>query len=352
MIVRHFAAGLLALVTAGTLAACGDDGGDSRDGTAGAATDLMPAAEGATQYPLTLDTAWGTSELPERPQRVAAVTPSARDVEMLVALGVTPVAAPQTYQGLVWNEGIGEVATVFENQDSGITPYEAVAEADPDVILAFGKDYSDEFDHLSDIAPVVGVAEKKDAENRDWKPELTRIAEALDLQATGQKVIDDYDAWFATAREDNPQFAGKTATYLVQYPSDLVYFSKPGSDTEKLLVNLGLAPNPLARGFTQGAKPSVSTEKLAEIDGDAVIISNNTNSPEELDSLLTGTALFKSLDVTKGDHVAVLFNTGDGYDWEGKHYEGNLAWALAQGGPLGTKFAAEQLIPILTEALS
>lgn len=353
MIARRIVAGLIALATAGTLAACGgDDDRDSRD--TGAATDLMPAAEGTTTYPLTLDTAWGSSELAARPARVAAVTPSARDVEMLAALGVTPVVAPQTFQGLVWNEGLGEVASVYENQSSGITPFETVAEADPDVILAFGKDYSTEFDQLSAIAPVVSVATKEEAEARDWKPELARIAEALDLQDAGRQVVEDYDAWFADARKDNPQFAGKTATYLVQYPSDpgLVYFSKPGSDTESLLVNLGFVPNPLARGFTQGAKPTVSSEKLAEIDADAVVISNNTDSPEELEKLLTGTALYRNLDVVRQGHVAVLFNTGDGYDWEGKHYDGNLAWALAQGGPLGTRFAAEQLIPILDRALA
>src|SRR5262245_55277299 len=35
---------------------------------------LLPPAEGMTQYPLTLNTAWGEVTIPERPERVVAAS--------------------------------------------------------------------------------------------------------------------------------------------------------------------------------------------------------------------------------------------------------------------------------------
>lgn len=52
---------------------------------------LLPAAEQTTSYPLTLESPFGETVLPERPERIAAVAPTAIDTELLLALGVTPI---------------------------------------------------------------------------------------------------------------------------------------------------------------------------------------------------------------------------------------------------------------------
>ena len=59
--------------------------------TPGSEGNALPAAEGTTTYPLTLESPYGTSILEKRPERVAAIVPNAVDTEMLLALGVKPV---------------------------------------------------------------------------------------------------------------------------------------------------------------------------------------------------------------------------------------------------------------------
>lgn len=354
---------LAVALTAVALALAGCSGSGDGDASAGAdATQSgstsaggtsMPEGEGSTEYPLTVETAWGESTLEERPDRVAAVSPTARDVELLAMLGVTPVIAPESVERSVWTLDAvpGEIETMFVESDAGLTPAEEIAAADPDLIIAFGKNLTDEYETLSTIAPVVAATSEEDAESADWRAELRAIGAALDLEEAAEEAISEHEAWFEQARADNPQFEGLTSTYLVQYAAEygLAYFSTPGSDAEQLFLDLGFAPNPLAEEFA--ADDTVSSELLSMVDADVLLVANNTNDEAELEKLLTGNQLFQNLEVVQDDHYAIINGTDEGYEFNGEEHEGNLAWALASAGPLGKQWAAEQLIPILADTI-
>lgn len=335
------------------LTGCSTGDGDEAPSGSGAEGDL-PAAEGTTEYPLALETAWGETVLEERPDRIAAISPTARDVELLAMLGVTPVIAPQPVERATWTLDAlpGEIETIYEADASGITPHEAVAAAEPDLIIVFGKSIADEYEQLSAIAPIVGAPTEEAATLADWKAELRAIAAALDLSGAAEEAIAAHDDWFETVRAENPEFEGLTATYLVQYSAEsgLHYFSSTGSDPEQLLLDLGFEPNPLAEGFVDD--PLVSSELLSQIEADVLIVANTSNSEDELEQVLTGTELFQNLDVVQRGDYAILNSTESGYEFDGEEYEGNLAWALAASGPLGKQWAAEQLVPVLQSALA
>lgn len=336
------------------MAACsGASGGGGDSDGAGAEGDL-PTAEGITSYPLTLATAWGETELTERPRRIAAVSPTGRDSELLALLGITPVIAPETVDRALWTLDAmpAEIPETFPGDSDGITPHETVAAARPDLIVVFGKSLSGEFDQLSAIAPVLAATSEEEALEADWRTELTALGEALDLAGTAATAIEDHETWFATARDENPEFDGLTSTYAVQYAEEwgLAYFSSTGSDSEQLFLDLGFAPNPLAEQFVED--DAVSAELISELDADVLVIANNTEVEGEFGRLLTDQELFGKLEVAQDGHVAVLDMADDGYGYEGEEHEGNLAWALAQGGPLGKQWAAEQLIPILQATLT
>jgi iron complex transport system substrate-binding protein len=331
----------------------GADGAGASDGGGDAASGL-PAAEGTTTYPLTLTTAWGETELTERPVRIAAVSPTGRDSELLGLLGITPVIAPETVERAIWTLDAlpGEIPELFPGDSEGITPHETVAAAEPDLIVVFGKSLSGEFEQLSAIAPVLAATSEDAALEADWRSELTALGEALDLAAAAGTAITEHDSWFGTAREENAEFEGLTSTYVIQYAEEwgLSYFSATGTDTEQLFLDLGFAPNPLAEQFVDD--DVVSGELLSQLEADVLVIADNTQAEEDFERLLTGQELFQQLDVAQRGHVAELHWTDTGYVFEGEGHEGNLAWALAQGGPLGKRWAAEQLIPILRTTLS
>ncbi|MFC5905343.1 ABC transporter substrate-binding protein, partial [Streptomyces zhihengii] len=139
------------------LTACGGESGDhgKGDGT----------TDGASrQFPMTIEHALGTTEIPSKPQRVATVN-WAND-EVPLALGVVPVGMAKATFGdddndgvLPWTEDrlkeLGAKTPVLFDETDGID-FEAVADTKPDVILAaYSGLTKQDYETLSQIAPVV-----------------------------------------------------------------------------------------------------------------------------------------------------------------------------------------------------
>lgn len=85
-----------------TLSACSTEmtaGDTEQTAAASEASSLLPAGEGTTEYPLTLETPFGETVLEERPERVAVVSAVGVDTESLLALNAVPVFAVAKYDG-------------------------------------------------------------------------------------------------------------------------------------------------------------------------------------------------------------------------------------------------------------
>ena len=147
-------AAITAAATLG-LAACatGSPSGGSGDSNA----DAGASAEG---YPLTIETALGTATLEDEPERIATVNWANHEVPL--ALGVVPVGMAAANFGDDDGDGLlpwvseklqelgGETPVLFDETD-GID-FEAVADTDPDVILAAYSGLTQEdYDTLSEI---------------------------------------------------------------------------------------------------------------------------------------------------------------------------------------------------------
>lgn len=328
---------------------------DSKD-TSTASGSLLPAGEGTTKYPLTLTTPWGKTVLKERPERIVAI--GTTDAELLAAIGVTPVATQDTLERAVWTqralpqkiEKVYEWATI-----SGDLPYEDVAASKPDLIIWNSDDLSSDYEKLSAIAPVLAAETAKQAEGHDWRTEIQAVGKALDLTKAAKTATAEYDEFFKQARADNPEFKGLTMSYVVYYGGDYgtMYASSAGSINERLFLDLGFTPNPLAEQFVK--EENVSEELVSQIDADVLIV-GDVMTPEDttVEKLLTGTERFKQLNAFKTGHWVVTHGNdeGSGYFFDGVEHEGNVAWALAHGGALiGKQWAAEQMIPLLRSAL-
>lgn len=166
---RAIAAAAAALALAFLTGCAGDP---SEPGGAGAPQ--LPAAEGTTEYPMTLDSPFGATTLEERPERVAVVTAATYDSDALFALGVTPVLAPSTLERNAWLDpaAVAGVETLWDAAAGDAVSPEQVAASEPDLIVSLGS-YEDfdqaAFDQLSAIAPVLYAP----IESLTWQ-EITR----------------------------------------------------------------------------------------------------------------------------------------------------------------------------------
>ena len=128
----------------------------------------MPTSAEPVSYPLTIEHALGTTVIESKPERVATVQWANHEVPL--ALGVVPVGMAAANFGdpdgdgvLPWVsdelEELGAETPVLFDENDGID-FEAVADTDPDVILAAYSGLTQEdYDTLSEIAPTIAYPE-------------------------------------------------------------------------------------------------------------------------------------------------------------------------------------------------
>lgn len=214
----------------------------------------MPDGEGVSEYPLTIDTEYGETELEARPERIAVVG-GAGDLEVALSLGVSPVIVPQEADTCGYWE---PYADQFEEA----------------VVMNPWNDYSAEFSALSDIAPVVAVDLQRDNQ-QGWEDLTVALGEALDLPGRAEKVVDDTHESVEALREAHPEFEGTTVALIVNRGADIgvELTSSAGSPAEALLSDLGFAPHPNAEEVTgEDGWADISLENLGLIDADVILV--------------------------------------------------------------------------------
>lgn len=330
-------------VAASALAGCSPatTGGDTEPEQSSESS-LLPAAEGKTEYPLTLETAWGETTLKERPQRVAVLDVNTVAPDVVLSLGVTPVAANRNVNihPYLADAGGADVEYLLEGADNGEVSLEQIAAAEPDLIIAPTQDLTDTWDALTQIAPVLGSPEKQDdyVNGNPWEELVPRIGEALDLQDKAAQVVEEYDAFIAEQKAKYPEFAGKTLNYVVYFGADsgqrnYVY---SGSTNEQLLAEIGFAPNAHPE-----AGPMIPDENLSMLDADVLVITPRADQDMAFLDELTSKPLFQQLQAVKDNHVVKI---------DPRQNEG-LSWAFAVNAPIAQQYALETLLPQVSDVL-
>ncbi|WP_299813624.1 ABC transporter substrate-binding protein [uncultured Roseibium sp.] len=140
--------------------------------------------------------AMGTVTVPDAPKRVVVLTNEG--TEALLALGVTPVGAANSWNGDPWWDHISEAMEGAEpvGKESAVN-LEMIAALEPDLILANKQRHEEIYPQLTAIAPTV-VSERL---RGNWKVNFRLYAEALGKSAEGEAAIADYDASVVSLRE-------------------------------------------------------------------------------------------------------------------------------------------------------
>ncbi|WP_407318369.1 iron-siderophore ABC transporter substrate-binding protein [Isoptericola halotolerans] len=297
------------------LAACSTD--TDEPAADAAATDA--AAGSGDQFPVTVEHAFGSSTIEEKPERVATVAWA--NHEIALALGVVPVGMAATPWGDDDGDGVhpwvedeldelgAEMPAVFDETD-GID-FEAVADTNPDVILAAYSGLSQEdYDTLSQIAPVVAYQSGPWATT--WREMIEINSAGLGLSAEGDQLIADLKAEIAGAVAEHPEIEGATAMMVTHVdPTDLseISFYSANDPRSQYFEDLGMAVPQSLIDSTEGDSynGSVSTEN-ADIFSDVDIFV--TYGGDELIEALEADPVLSQLPAVADDAIVNL--PGDG----------------------------------------
>ncbi|WP_319520461.1 iron-siderophore ABC transporter substrate-binding protein [uncultured Martelella sp.] len=159
---------------------------------------LVALAIGLCSAPLSareVKDAMGTVSVPDEPQRVVVLTNEG--TEAVLALGVQPVGAVNSWHGDPWwdhiEEAMGDAVPVGKETAVNL---ELVAALEPDLILANRQRHEEIYPQLSAIAPTVMSEELRG----DWKVNFELYAEALGQEEKGREAIAGYDKAVADLR--------------------------------------------------------------------------------------------------------------------------------------------------------
>lgn len=277
---RAVAATAAASLIALTVTACGAGAGADQSSSQGSASSGGSAAA-ADSFPVKIKSIYGETPIKAKPERVVSLSWVNGDTAL--ALGVVPVAMPKVTFGMNANNstdwadakldalGAGQgsdKAPTFYDEPTGDVAYDAIADAEPDVILAaYSGLTKEQFDKLSKIAPVVGPGVS--AYGTPWEQSTEMIGQALGKSAEAKQLITDTEATIKKAAEAHPQLKGKTfiaGNFQPDQGGINIYTS--GDNRPRLLTALGMTEAPVVKA---NAKPDAfffnfSPEKANELD--------------------------------------------------------------------------------------
>ena len=257
----------------------------------GAATTTQPAAPATAGFPRTAATSRGPLTIPAPPQRMVTL---AAEVDALVAIGRAPTAMVQSFNapgGIdPWLTGRIDPATTTLLDSTAGVPFEQVAAARPDLILA-GTHFQIDEDYatLAGIAPVLTT--RTGLTEDTWQDQVTLIGEAVGAEGAASAAVAETEARIAQVRTEHPEWQGRTFASAYAFQPGSVRVGAGDAFGPRFLESLGLT---LAPGVTGLASPDVAFEQLGRLDADVLLTTYQT---PDLQAALEASPLFANLPV-------------------------------------------------------
>ncbi|MFZ5945912.1 MAG: ABC transporter substrate-binding protein [Bacillota bacterium] len=258
-----------------------------------------------------IEHAMGRTEIPGTPQRVVILTNEG--TEALLALGVKPVGAVQSWTGNPWYEHIakdmeGVTVVGLESQVN----LEAIAALKPDLIIGNKMRQEKVYDQLNAIAPTVFA----DTLRGKWQVNFELYAKALNKEAEGKQVMADFEQRindFKTKAGD--KLTTEVSVVRFMPGKTRIYYKDTFSGV--IFEQIGLA-RPAAQNKNTFAE-EITMERIPEMEGDILFYftyeqGNGEASKTEQEWL--NNPLFKNLNVVKSEKAYkvddVIWNTAGG----------------------------------------
>lgn len=231
------------------VAGCSDKETSTDENKSNETTGSSNSEDSATQYPIVIKHALGETVIEEKPERVATIAWANHDVAL--ALGVVPVGFSAANYGvqdesgmLPWTaEKLKELGEENPNiyQDTDGLDFEAISDSNPDVILAaYSGLTQEEYDTLSEIAPVVAYPETPWVIT--WRDQILFNAKGMGMEEEGKQLIADTEKLIQDKANEFPEIKGKKAAFGMFNATDLskFYIYTPADPRGELLEELGM----------------------------------------------------------------------------------------------------------------
>jgi iron complex transport system substrate-binding protein len=297
---------IISILTILVLAACG--GGNEKENTAEKKAD-SPKTED-TSY--TVEHAMGSTTLEKTPEKVVILTNEG--TEALLALGVTPVGAVQSWTGNPWYDHIAD-----EMKDAEVVGLEsevnveAIAALQPDLIIGNKMRQEAIYEQLSAIAPTIFAEDLRG----NWKNNFELYAKALNKEAEGKEITEAYNTRIADLKEQLGDKLNMKVS-MVRFMAGDVRIYQKDSFSGVILDQLGFA-RPESQNVNEFAIKGATKEQMPLMDGDILFYftyETGDNAATELEKEWLEDPLFKNLEVAKKGEVHkvddVIWNTAGG----------------------------------------
>jgi iron complex transport system substrate-binding protein len=275
---------MLAIVAVFTLVGCSSDSSKDEEKEKDSAASTEKETEADSKYPITIKHALGETVIEKKPERVVTIQWGNQDVAL--ALGVVPVGfsaanfGVQDDSGLLpWTkEKLDELGATDPNvfQDTDGLDFEAISDANPDVILAaYSGITAEDYETLSQIAPV--VAYPTSAWTSSWRETVELDATGMGMKEEGEQLIKDTENLIAEKLSAYPQIKDKKVVWVNFSAQDLsqLHIYTPVDSRGAFLEELGMTyPESVLEQITDPASYSLklSAENVeALFDADLIV---------------------------------------------------------------------------------
>jgi len=240
-------------------------------------TETPASQEANVEYPIVIKHALGETVIESKPERVATIQWANHDV--VLALGVIPVGfsaanfGVQDGSGLLpWTaEKLNELSVSNPNvfQDTDGLDFEAISDANPDVILAaYSGITQEDYDLLSEIAPV--VAYPTAPWTTTWREQVMFNATGMGMKAEGEQLIKDTESLVNEKLSQYPQIKDKKVVWVNFSAKDLsqLHIYTPIDSRVSFLYELGMVyPESITKQITD---PNSYSLKLSAENAEAL----------------------------------------------------------------------------------
>ncbi|HEY4553591.1 MAG TPA: iron-siderophore ABC transporter substrate-binding protein [Bacillaceae bacterium] len=296
---------LIAILSLTVLAACGNAGKEQNSNDA-------KGNENKENAGYSVKHAMGEAKLPAAPKRVVILTNEG--TEALLALGIKPVGAVQSWVGDPWYEHISDKMDGVEvvGTESQVN-VEAIAKLKPDLIIGNKMRQENIYSQLEKIAPTVYAETLRG----DWKENFKLYAEAVHQEEKGQTVLNDFDKRISDVKE---KLGDKldTKVSLVRFMAGDVRIYHKDTFAGVILEQIGLA-RPESQDVDDFAEKNVSPERIPAMDGDVIFYftyETGDGEAKALEEEWINNPLFKNLEAVKSGNLHkvndTIWNTAGG----------------------------------------
>jgi len=288
------------------LSGCGNNSESKQESTE-SSVEKQETTEGYS-----VEHAMGTTELEKTPEKVVILTNEG--TEALLALGVKPVGAVQSWTGDPWYEHIeNEMEGVISVGMEGEPSLETIASLEPDLIIGNKMRHEKIYEQLSAIAPTVFAEDLRG----DWKKNFELYAKAVNKEEEGKKVIQDFDNRVTDLQTKLGDQLQKEVSIVRFMTGDVRIYHKD-TFSGVILDQLGFA-RPESQDMDDFAEKNVTKERMPAMDGDIIFyFSYETGDGEatKLEEEWINDPLFQNLGAVKAGNVQkvsdAIWNTAGG----------------------------------------